>query len=808
MRLAPVGYSLVRLCVFALLAMLANSVAFAEAPPHPADHHREPGHKEESGSHDAGAHGEAKEHTNFGQATVAPRHEEPRATPTSAPTAGPTPLPTFAAPEEAADPLPTKVAAPKEPSGGELIDAILVLDASGSMRETDPGRLRDEGARLFTQFLKPGDRFGIVEFAERARVIRPLGEFDAKQLPVIQEQLAKVGNSGLYTDIYSALETARTELKSKPRAKAKPMIVLLSDGKMEPDPKIAATDARLNELRNQLFPELRAGDVRVHTLAFSELADRELLKETAASTDGVFLFAADADQIHEQFANMFVLVKKPQMVPLTSKGFRIDGDVKEATFYINRADGRELTLVSPGGENLTATRHPAAVRWYASKKFDVVTVTEPEPGDWTVQGVAQQEGFATLLTNLKLVLDWQSTFSAGSNQLLQARLYDDDRPVELPDMSDSIRFAFQIIPTDKVSEPVVRDLLVDNGESGDQVARDGIFSRSVHLEEPGEYRLNVLARGPTFERSQQVAFRIKPPLLWLSVVERTPAEIAAIKALRSSRGTGHGGGHGEEEEEEGEEEAHEVHEPDPVYFRVELSAEGTTIRKPEVTLVAVDKKHRRVNIPLERSTSGASVYEGSPRALPGGGTYELQATIVGTGNNRKMVSGTTRTVTYEHHVAEAHPHVDEHVEPTHEAPEAVETIAVVKKKVKSVPTPLWMFLVVVTICNVIAFVVALKLAKSAGGGTESERPPPPPLDELRAFAKSLRAKLGSTELPALSAEAAGGGTFEAAVPEEEAPPPADEGEAPAEAVPEGGEEAQAGEISAEETPAEETEEQS
>ena len=49
----------------------------------------------------------------------------------------------------------------------EKVDAILLLDASGSMLKTDPLRLREEGAKLFIQFLKPGDRLGIIEFSTR-----------------------------------------------------------------------------------------------------------------------------------------------------------------------------------------------------------------------------------------------------------------------------------------------------------------------------------------------------------------------------------------------------------------------------------------------------------------------------------------------------------------------------------------------------------------------------------------------------------------------------------------------------------------
>ncbi|MCB0317993.1 MAG: VWA domain-containing protein, partial [Bdellovibrionales bacterium] len=88
-----------------------------------------------------------------------------------------------------------------DPSTGDALDAVLVLDASGSMRTSDPKRLRDEGAKLFVQFLKPGDRLGIIEFSNAAKVLRPLSEFSRDSNQKLNEEVSKAGNSGQYTDL-------------------------------------------------------------------------------------------------------------------------------------------------------------------------------------------------------------------------------------------------------------------------------------------------------------------------------------------------------------------------------------------------------------------------------------------------------------------------------------------------------------------------------------------------------------------------------------------------------------------------------
>ncbi|HDO34120.1 MAG TPA: VWA domain-containing protein, partial [Chromatiales bacterium] len=48
------------------------------------------------------------------------------------------------------------------------IDAVLVLDSSGSMRHTDPLRLRVPAAKLFISLLGAGDRVGVISFSGHA----------------------------------------------------------------------------------------------------------------------------------------------------------------------------------------------------------------------------------------------------------------------------------------------------------------------------------------------------------------------------------------------------------------------------------------------------------------------------------------------------------------------------------------------------------------------------------------------------------------------------------------------------------------
>lgn len=515
-----------------------------------------------------------------------------------------------------------RVEAQEEPmsdSATGRVDAVLLMDASASMRLSDPERLRDEGARLFLQFLKKGDRLAIIEFDEAARVLRPLSPYAPRQEKEIKETLESVGNTGLYTDLILGLLEARSQLKENPREGVSKVIILLSDGKLDPNPERGSLEGLTAGLLYGLLPDLKVDDIVVHTLAFSDEADRDLLRQIAQITDGVNWFTPDADQIHSSFAELFLVVKKPQIVPLTSKGFRIDGDVQEATFYINNEGEEQISLRSPNGNLITQDSVIAGMKWFKGTKYDTITVIDPTVGMWEVVGLAKNEGFATVLTKLKLLTDWPSSIIAGNSRALRARLYDDERPVALPGMTGVTNYSFKITPTDRVSEPVVKGELEDNGKGGDTIADDGVFSANVTIEQPGEYRLQVVARGPTFERYQSIPFRVKPRLIHLQTV--SVEDTANISVTKEGRTT-------------------------VDFFRVTLNPDVASLKNINVKLIAFDAERRLIELPLVRRGDGSLTWEVPAAELPYDGTYRLQASVSGESRKRTRVQGTSQVIQY------------------------------------------------------------------------------------------------------------------------------------------------------------------
>jgi FliA/WhiG family RNA polymerase sigma factor len=489
------------------------------------------------------------------------------------------------------------------------------------------------------------------------------------------------------------------------------------------------------ELVNQVLPELKAKEIKVHSLAFSEQADKMLLSEISAATDGMNWFTATSDEVHKSFANLFLVVKRPQVLQMRSRSFALDEDVDEATFYITRDEGSKLTLISPKNEEMMAGRTPEWVTWFAGKNFDVITMKEPDIGEWQVQSAGAAEGFATVLTNLRLVTDWPVVVRVGDKSIVQARLYDGEKPVALPEMSGVIQYAFQVVPTDRIAAAVTKDFLNDEGRDGDKVARDGIFSRYCTIAEPGEYKLSIVARGPTFERTQQVPFRVRPPLLSFSIVPDGEHGHGDSHEAGSHKEHAHGGG-----EPSGHEAGHG--EPgaikgDPSFiFRAELSKEALGFRDVEVTVQAVSRNRKKTVVHLKRQHGEeGSHYEATVDALPEVGLYTVTATLRGISKKGQEMEAGSEPLKFEL------TGVEKKVEPT-VAAVPTEVHYEEPKDAGSLP---YLPLALIVGSGILAMIVGVVLTKKKKGLISTAAPYNPPKQMLDAI-ESLEQKVATSDI--------------------------------------------------------------
>lgn len=384
------------------------------------------------------------------------------------------------------------------------IDVVLVLDSSGSMRRTDPLRLRDQGASLFIRFLSENDRLAVLQFDSEVKSILDLAPIDPKNLKATDDAIASVSVEGRFTDLEAPIAAAFEILRAQGRPEAKRCVILLSDGKMDPHPK-KGTSAQLTEkVFSEDLPRFRKHFIKLYTLSLSDQADQAFLARAATEAGGVHEHAPDVNTIHQKFSSLFLALKNPQTLDLDNRGFEIDPGVQEASFYIARqSDNAEIELIDPKGTEITNKNIPPGIRWFKGGMFDVVTLVAPLPGKWTVWGVDNPQGFATLLSEVELQVHWPAThLNAGDNVFVRARLTEKGQVFSAPGLEEALFYTFKIINT-ATGEVLNKGMLNDKGEQGDQEIGDKLFSTVIQFGTLGSFKAFVTVTAPTFTRTWQ-----------------------------------------------------------------------------------------------------------------------------------------------------------------------------------------------------------------------------------------------------------------------------------------------------------------
>lgn len=175
--------------------------------------------------------------------------------------------------------------------GGRPVSTVFVVDTSGSMEGTRIQALRTAmlSAR---EFIKPETRVGIVEFADRAALRLPIGEFDLNQqggYTAVAEDLTPGGGTAMYDGIVLGLSMLQEEAAANPDVK--PLLVVLTDGLTTEGLEFGRVDNTIAGLR-----------IPVYTVGFE--ADLDELGRLSTLVEAASI-NADADDVEFKIAALF-----------------------------------------------------------------------------------------------------------------------------------------------------------------------------------------------------------------------------------------------------------------------------------------------------------------------------------------------------------------------------------------------------------------------------------------------------------------------------------------------------------------------
>ncbi|HEY9199026.1 MAG TPA: vWA domain-containing protein, partial [Gammaproteobacteria bacterium] len=404
------------------------------------------------------------------------------------------------------------------------VDAVLVIDSSGSMKETDPRRLRVPAAKMFITLLGEKDRVGLISFSDNGYPITHLTPAGKANQANLFAGVEKVSAKGAYTNLHAALAKGMEMLEREGDSQRRRMLVLMSDGKMDTG-DFDQDKTLIEKIRAETIETLAKAGIEVYTIAFTEASDMPLMREIADRTAALSRLASNDRELHEVFSQIFESAKQPDMLPMEGGAFMVDAAVEEVTVVASKAaPDVEIKLEMPDGRAIAAANAGKAVRWFKSEQFDMITVEKPPAGQWHLRYSDNRGDKAYVVT--KLGMDariGEAPVYANAEQSGEAWLHDDGAIITKSEILAQTQFQLEITHPDGAKQEIV---LADAGQSGDRSAGDGVFGNVLSFAQPGQHQIRVVAKNANFQREKAVIVDVAEP----AVDAAAPAPEAAAEA--------------------------------------------------------------------------------------------------------------------------------------------------------------------------------------------------------------------------------------------------------------------------------------
>ncbi|OYY32902.1 MAG: hypothetical protein B7Y07_11305 [Halothiobacillus sp. 24-54-40] len=384
----------------------------------------------------------------------------------------------------------------------------VLIDVSGSMKQTDPTNLRRPALRLLGDLLPPSAQIGIWFFGDKVTPMLPTKLVSMAIKAQVRDTAAKIRSNEPFTDIPHALIAAAAHWNTGTDRN----ILLLSDGMVDISPDKAINARAQAELMEKIVPQLRAEHIRVHTIALSKEADSTLLAKIAADTGGLFVEADSADALQRAFLKIFEAAAPRDGLPLKDNKFLVDKSVKELTILAFRDQTNQPTrLKTPEGQIIDEAKSKTLSGWHwdASGGRDLITIEQPPAGQWQIIGALDPDNRALIITDLKLQVSAIPTRIYPGEQISGGLMLTNfNQPITQPALTQVIQANIQEL---KDQELIQNIKLNDQGADPDIIGGDGTFNFQLHLIDPaGIYSLVATAISPTFQRDWRQNFAMAP----------------------------------------------------------------------------------------------------------------------------------------------------------------------------------------------------------------------------------------------------------------------------------------------------------
>jgi hypothetical protein len=261
------------------------------------------------------------------------------------------------------------------------------------MKKTDPEGIRKLASQVVVTLMSPQDKVAVIEFDSDARVLT--GWKAASDRDAIFDAIVRVGNTGGFTDFRSGLEKAE-ELFDEAPEKADKIILLLSDGKLEPNPRAEAyapyhlrylpvlgksrpERVRIYEseflaplslkarrlIESEILPSFKKDGIEIYAVGLSPFADKKFLDYLAdetsrTKTESHSFYASHATDLMDAFTGLLhfwenkivVYTDSGKITPNLHRSIPFDEFLRDVSFIVLSEKEADFSVRSAKGNEM------------------------------------------------------------------------------------------------------------------------------------------------------------------------------------------------------------------------------------------------------------------------------------------------------------------------------------------------------------------------------------------------------------------------------------------------------------------------
>ncbi|MBU5483720.1 VWA domain-containing protein [Clostridium sp. MSJ-11] len=386
-----------------------------------------------------------------------------------------------------------------EPSSN--LDVIFVLDASGSMKASDPEDIRIEAVKMFLDMSQlKGNKVGLVAYSDDIVRAHNLNEMDLEDAKNRIKNMASNIPYGQKTDTGAGLLEGVRLLDSEHDKNHRPVIILLSDGKNDPSRSNEESLKDLNEAIN--ICKEKGYPIYTIGLNYDGTVDKNQLSEISNATKGKNYITNTAVDLPKILTDIYADNSK---LKVQDKGtLKLDGSFQELKIDIPNSNVLEanvsmisdkpveVKLINPKGEEISIPSSNAI--FTSSKKYSMLKIIKPEVGEWTlkVKGVSGSSIEVSYVFNYDIQIEAKfdpMNPNKGDKLNVEAYFVNNGQKVTDKELYNGVK-----------GKLVIKSLKDNSIKEVPLSVKDGAFKGEYSIPDNEKYELKVRVDGNSFYR--------------------------------------------------------------------------------------------------------------------------------------------------------------------------------------------------------------------------------------------------------------------------------------------------------------------